>query len=91
MIEKAIAGAIAVLITWATWITRRSFVALSRREHDAICEKRNKELKQLLIDMNAGIERDRKETKEHREALSEQLAEVNTKVAVLYDRSERGE
>jgi CHASE1-domain containing sensor protein len=41
-IEKAVIAIVGLLVTWGTWLTARSFNSLSRREHERLCEARQK-------------------------------------------------
>jgi hypothetical protein len=47
-VEKAILGIVGLLVTWGTWITVKSFGAMSREEHERLCEKRQREVDEQL-------------------------------------------
>lgn len=69
-----------VVISWATWVTRRSFGTLSRAEHERICQSNQARITNKLdtilkrMDSAEGERRDMGES-----------------VAVLKDRSDRSE
>lgn len=88
-LEKVIAGAAAALLSWAVWVTRRQFSYLSRAEHRRICEEHNAAIMRSLEKLERGMTLDRAQTQRHRDALNERLGKIETKVAVLDDRSER--
>jgi len=87
--EKIVAGGATLLIAWGTWMTKRSFAALSRHEHNEICERRNMEIKEALQRIESTVQEDRQETKRHREVMTDKIGKISSQVAVLYDRTER--
>lgn len=47
-LTKAVASMAALLLSWGTWITVRSFGGISREEHERLCAQRQVEVDQQL-------------------------------------------
>lgn len=82
-----VVGGIGVAITWATWITRRSFATLTRAEHDVICQRNQLTITEKLDEVLEGI----KLADQRRDDIARKVGAMEGKVEVLKDRSDRAE
>lgn len=80
-----------LIVGWATWVTRRSFGALTRQEHEAICQTNQTETTAKLNEILDKLTASDKQAIAHRDAITVQVGVMESKVAVLKDRSDRAE
>lgn len=91
-------GVIAVMATafigWSVWLTRKAFGAMSRKEHETVCDKKTETICKMIADQNAKMDRvverifekleaERRVASEKREDLHEKVNETNMQVAAL--------
>jgi len=81
--------AAAIAVTWVTWITARSFNSLSRKDHEALCEKRQREVDALLARIEQKIDNNEARASQTRHDIRDSVNLLTTQVAVLNSRMQR--
>jgi uncharacterized protein (UPF0335 family) len=91
---------ITAFVGWAVWITRKAFGAMSRKEHDAVCDKKTDAICAIIREQNTRVEKvlerifekmdeERSDASEKRHDLHEKVNQVGLQVASLKATIER--
>lgn len=85
----ALGGAAVTVVGWLIRLERRLGAAVTRDEHEKICQRRQEELRVMLGEIGTTVRRFADDFDRHKDRVTHDLGHIRTQVAVL--RTKQGE